>query len=72
MSLPPDGDYIQERYGGGRRHESPPVELTPTRLRNTIKATYRDVGIVKEAAIRRQGTQLSPNAHCPQAFESNS
>ncbi|KAJ8579322.1 hypothetical protein M405DRAFT_848307, partial [Rhizopogon salebrosus TDB-379] len=63
IPLPPGEDFIQEQYGGGRRHESPPVELTPTRLRSTIKATRRDIGIVREAAIRRQGTQLPPDAH---------
>jgi hypothetical protein len=43
-----------EQLGGGRRYQSPPVELTPTRLRSNIKTTARDVSIVKEAAIRRQ------------------
>jgi hypothetical protein len=62
VPLPPGGDYIQEQYGGGRRHESPPVELTPTRLRSMIKTTQRDIGVVREAAIRRQGTQLSSDA----------
>jgi hypothetical protein len=51
-------DYIHEQLGGGRRHQSPPVELTPTRLRSNIKTTSRDVGIVKEAAIRRQVYQF--------------
>ena len=63
MSHPSSGDYMQEQYGGGRRHESPLVELTPTRLRSTIKATHRDVGVVRDAAIRRQETQLLPDAH---------
>ncbi|KAG2341919.1 hypothetical protein BDR05DRAFT_414096 [Suillus weaverae] len=61
MRLPPGGDYIQEQYGGGRRPKTPPVELTPTRLRSRIKATQRDVGIVKEAAIRRQANPFPPN-----------
>ncbi|OAX32111.1 hypothetical protein K503DRAFT_787412 [Rhizopogon vinicolor AM-OR11-026] len=59
----PSNNYIQEQYGGGRRHESPPVELTPTRLRSTIKATHRDSGIVREAVIRRQGNLLPPDTH---------
>ncbi|OJA17486.1 hypothetical protein AZE42_11234 [Rhizopogon vesiculosus] len=59
----PSNDYIQEQYGGGHCHESPPVELTPTRLRSTIKATHWDSGIVREAAIRRQGNLLPPDTH---------
>lgn len=62
VRLPPGGDYIQEQYGGGRRLKTPPVELTPTRLRSRIKATQRDVGIVKEAAIRRQENSFPPDA----------
>ncbi|KAH7905363.1 hypothetical protein BJ138DRAFT_1230325 [Hygrophoropsis aurantiaca] len=41
------------QLGGGRRYISPPVEVTPTRLRTRIKATERDVGIVRDAEGRR-------------------
>ncbi|KAG1797055.1 uncharacterized protein HD556DRAFT_1441219 [Suillus plorans] len=61
MRLSPGGDYIQEQYGGGRRAKSPLVELTPTRLWSRIKATQRNVGIVKEATIQCQGSSFSPN-----------
>lgn len=47
-------DYMQEQFGGGRRCATPPVELTPSRLRSKLKATARDVGLVKGASIRRQ------------------
>ncbi|KAG1859743.1 hypothetical protein F4604DRAFT_1930462 [Suillus subluteus] len=62
MHLPPGRDYIQEQYGGGRHPKTPLVELTPTRLRSRIKVTQRDVGIVKEAAIRRQENLFPPDA----------
>lgn len=38
-------DYIQVQVGGGRR-EPTPVIVTPTRLRQKIKATGRDTGLV--------------------------
>ncbi|KAH7905410.1 hypothetical protein BJ138DRAFT_1230018 [Hygrophoropsis aurantiaca] len=41
------------QVGGGRRYISPPVEVTPTRLRTRIRATERDTGIVREAESRR-------------------
>lgn len=53
-SMVPGDDFIHEQFGGGRRHLSPLPELTPTRLRTNIKATSRDVGIAREANIRRQ------------------
>ncbi|KAG2096303.1 uncharacterized protein F5147DRAFT_778352 [Suillus discolor] len=62
MHLLPGRDYVQEQYGGGCRPKTPPVELTPTRLRSRIKATQHDVGIVKEAAIRRQENSFPPDA----------
>ncbi|KAG2353928.1 hypothetical protein BDR07DRAFT_1382668 [Suillus spraguei] len=62
MCLPPGGDYIQEQYGGGHRPKTPPVELTPTRLRSQIKAMQHDIGIVKEAAIRHQANPFPSNA----------
>ncbi|KAG1779251.1 hypothetical protein EV702DRAFT_1195228 [Suillus placidus] len=53
MGLPSDTfDYMQEQYGGGRRCATPPVELTPSRLRTKLKATSRDVGLVKGASVR--------------------
>ncbi|KAG2053169.1 hypothetical protein BDR06DRAFT_1008817 [Suillus hirtellus] len=62
MHLPPGGDYIQEQYGGRRHPKTPPVELTPTRLRSRIKATQHNVGIVKKAAIWHQENSFPPNA----------
>lgn len=70
MGLPSDTfDYMQEQYGGGRRCATPPVELTPSRLRTKLKATSRDVGLVKGASIRRLAYQeptvraQDPSAH---------
>ncbi|KAG1840034.1 hypothetical protein C8R48DRAFT_679693, partial [Suillus tomentosus] len=48
---------MQEQFGGGRRCATPPVELTPSRLRSKLKATARDVGLVKGASSRRQAYQ---------------
>ncbi|KAG1882250.1 hypothetical protein F4604DRAFT_1678649 [Suillus subluteus] len=56
-SSPVSFDYMEEQFGGGRRYELPPVELTPSRLRTRLKATERDVGIVKHASARRQAYQ---------------
>jgi hypothetical protein len=62
-------DYVLQQSGGGRRHQSPPVELTPTRLRSTLKVTSRDVGVVKDASMRRQVYQFpSPPAQGPAPF----
>jgi hypothetical protein len=47
------GEILEEQVGGGRRYMSPPVEHTPTKLRSHIKATDRDVGLVKEASLHR-------------------
>ena len=58
VHLPSAGDYSHQQSGGGRRHQSPPVELTPTRLRSTLKVTSRDVGVVKDASMRRQVYQF--------------
>lgn len=44
------GGYAQEQFGGGR-YKDPPTELTPSRLRSTIKPTSRDIGIARDAAI---------------------
>jgi hypothetical protein len=70
MGLPSDAfDYMQEQYGGGRRCATPPVELTPSRLRTKLKATSRDVGLVKGASICRLAHQeptvraQDPSAH---------
>jgi hypothetical protein len=57
MGLPDTFDYMQEQFGGGRRNPSPPVELTPSRLRSKLKATERDAGLVKGASTRRQAYQ---------------
>lgn len=46
-------DHLEEQVGGGR-YVSPPCEQTPTRLRTHIKPTNRDVGLVKEASMRRR------------------
>ncbi|KAG1856838.1 hypothetical protein C8R48DRAFT_775782 [Suillus tomentosus] len=57
MDLPPATfDYTQEQLGGGR-YQSPPVELTPSRLRSKLKAMARDIGIIKGATLRRQAFQ---------------
>ncbi|KAG1777168.1 hypothetical protein EV702DRAFT_1197489 [Suillus placidus] len=70
MGLPSDTfDYMQEQYGGGRRCATPPVELTPSRLRTKLKDTSRDVGLVKGASVRRLAYQeptvqaQDPSAH---------
>jgi hypothetical protein len=57
MGLPDNFDYMSEQFGGGRRCATPPAELTPSRLRSKLKATARDVGLVKGASIRRQAYQ---------------
>ncbi|KAG1881295.1 hypothetical protein F4604DRAFT_1922317 [Suillus subluteus] len=62
-------DYMQEQYGGGCRCATPPVELTPSRLRTKLKATSQDVGLVKGASIRHLAYQeptvqaQDPSAH---------
>ncbi|KAG1861007.1 hypothetical protein C8R48DRAFT_774269 [Suillus tomentosus] len=80
-SSPSSFDYVEEQFGGGRRYELPPVELTPSRLRTKLKATARDVGIVKDASARRQAYQnpspepqlpISPFHHVAQDGASNS
>ena len=45
-------DYIHVQVGGGRR-EPTPVIVTPTRLRQNIKAMGKDTGVVRDAALRR-------------------
>ncbi|OAX32650.1 hypothetical protein K503DRAFT_805048 [Rhizopogon vinicolor AM-OR11-026] len=50
-------DFAYEQFGGGGRYESPAVELTPSRLRSRLKATSRNVGLVKDASVRRQAFQ---------------
>lgn len=58
MGLSPDTfDYMQEQFGSSRQCAMPPVELTPSRLRSKLKATARDVGLVKGASTRRQAYQ---------------
>ncbi|KAG1887685.1 hypothetical protein F4604DRAFT_1916495 [Suillus subluteus] len=42
-----DDNFIFPQFGGGRRYEEPAVELTPLRLRSTLKATARDTGVIK-------------------------
>ncbi|KAG2750666.1 hypothetical protein P692DRAFT_20873085 [Suillus brevipes Sb2] len=60
-SSPASFDYVEEQFGGGRRYEAPPAELTPSRLRTRLKATVRDVDIVKDASARRQAYQNTSN-----------
>ncbi|KAI5999187.1 hypothetical protein EDD15DRAFT_2193869 [Pisolithus albus] len=52
------------QIGGGCREPSP-VIVTPTRLRQKIKATGRDTGLVREASFRR--SQLPKPATPPSA-----
>ncbi|OAX32294.1 hypothetical protein K503DRAFT_805335 [Rhizopogon vinicolor AM-OR11-026] len=70
-----NSDYVHQQSGGGRRHQSPPVELTPTRLRSTLKVTSQDVGVVKGASMRRQVYQFpspSMQGSAPPRFETSS
>jgi len=46
-------DYVLVQEGGGRREPSPSTMITPTRLRQRIKATTRDTGLIHEASFRR-------------------
>ncbi|KAG1889578.1 hypothetical protein F4604DRAFT_1674176 [Suillus subluteus] len=62
--------YVQEQFGGGR-YKDTPAELTPSRLRSTIKPTSRDVGIARDAAIRRQAA-CAPSDRTTNSFISNS
>ena len=48
----PNNDYVEAQTGGGKRVDSPPA-LTPTRLRTSIKATERDIGVISKAQLRR-------------------
>ncbi|KAG2364620.1 hypothetical protein BDR07DRAFT_1482239 [Suillus spraguei] len=48
-----EGEILHEQIGGGRRQQTPPMVPTPTRLCGTLKATDRDVGLVKEASVHR-------------------
>ncbi|KAG1882369.1 hypothetical protein F4604DRAFT_1921519 [Suillus subluteus] len=48
-----EGEFLEEQIGGGRRQPTPPPVQTPTRLRGIIKATDRDMGLVKEASACR-------------------
>ena len=67
MSMSTTDDYVhvgQPQVGGGRRAPSSPV-VTPTRtLRpRTLKATSKDTGLVRDAAVRRR--QLPTPAPLP-------
>ena len=53
-----DNDYVEVQLGGGRRAVSPPA-LTPTRLRTSIKANERDVGIISKVQLHRT-QQINP------------
>jgi len=57
-------DYVHVQVSGGRRELTPPVIVTPTRLRQRIKATGRDTGLVRDASFRR--SQLLPPVTLPQ------
>ena len=48
----PNNDRVEAQSGGGKRVDSPPA-LTPTRLRTSIKATERDIGVISKAQLRR-------------------
>lgn len=45
-----DDNFIFLQFGGGCRYEDPAVELTPSRLRSTLKAIARDTGVIKGAS----------------------
>lgn len=64
VSLYSSDDYVQAQIGGGRCEPSP-VIVTPMRLRQKIKATGRDTGLVQEASFRR--SQLPKPATPPSA-----
>ena len=48
-------DYVllPPQEGGGHHEPSPSIVITPTRLRQKIKATTRDTGLIHEASFRR-------------------
>jgi len=51
-------DFVIVQVGGGHREPSPAPATTPTRLRQKIKATTRDTGLVRAASRRR--SHMSP------------
>jgi len=51
-------DFVIVQVGGGRREPSPAPATTPMRLRQKIKATTKDTGLVREASHRR--SHMSP------------
>ena len=56
MSISTTDDYVhvgQPQIGGGRRAPSSPV-VTPTRTLCPRKATSKDAGLVRDAAVRRR------------------
>jgi len=63
-------DYVLvPQEGGGRREPSPSIQITPTRLRQKIKATTRDTGLIHEASFRRS---LIPSSETPTDFPQSS
>ena len=46
---------------GGRREPSPSTMITPTRLRQKIKATTRDTGLIHEASFCQS---FAPSTKC--------
>jgi hypothetical protein len=64
------GGYVQEQFGGGRYRDTP-TELTPSQLRSTIKPTSRDIGIARDAAIRRQAACAPSDQTANDFFASN-
>lgn len=52
-----DDNFIFLQFGGGHRYEDPAVELTPSRLRSTLKATAWDTGVIKGASARCKEAQ---------------
>jgi len=58
LSTSGQDDFMLVQVGGGRREPSPAPEMTPMQLRQKIKATTRDTGIVREASFRRSHLPL--------------
>ncbi|KAG1846377.1 hypothetical protein DFJ58DRAFT_843460 [Suillus subalutaceus] len=57
-SSPASFDYVEEQFGGGRRYEAPPAELTPSRLRTRLKATVAGPSVLSRTPLpRRQAYQ---------------
>jgi len=58
LSASSQDDFVLVQIGGGCCKPLPALEMTPTQLRQKIKATTRDTGIVHEVSFHRSHLPL--------------